>query len=104
MLSETLLKAFRIQLQKSETADPSLLAQTLSFPGEGYLGEKLEVIDVDAVRQARQFLMRELALCLNEEFNELYQRMKDPGPFRIDRKAMGRRKLKNLCLDYLVRS
>ena len=104
LLPETLLKAFRIQLQKSETADPSLLAQTLSFPGEGYLGEKMEVIDVGAVRQARQFLLRELALCLNEEFNELYQRMKDPGPFRTDPKAMGRRKLKNLCLDYLVRS
>ena len=104
LLPETLLKAFRIQLQRSETDDPSLLAQTLSFPVEGYLAEKMEVIDVDAVHQAYQFLTRELALRLYEEFNELYQRMKDPGLFRIDPKAMGRRKLKNLCLDYLVRS
>ena len=101
---ETLLQSFRNQLAITENSDPSLLAQALSLPSESYLGEKMDVIDVEAVHRLRQMMLQELALQLEEDWNRLYQSMNDKGPYRLDPTAVGRRKLKNLCLDFLVRA
>ena len=104
MLPETLLQSFRNQLDHSATGDPSLIAQALSFPLESYLGEKMEVIDVEAVISIRKKFLEELALELEEDWKRVYKNMLDEGPYNLDPVSMGRRKLKNLCLEFIVRS
>ncbi|MCH2288337.1 MAG: aminopeptidase N [SAR324 cluster bacterium] len=104
MLPETLLQSFRNQLDHSATGDPSLMAQALSFPSESYLGEKMEVIDVEAVISIRKKFLEELALELEEDWKRVYKNMLDEGPYNLDPVSMGRRKLKNLCLEFIVRS
>ena len=104
MLPGTLLQSFRNQLDHSATGDPSLMAQALSFPSESYLGEKMEVIDVEAVISIRKKFLEELALELEEDWKRVYKNMLDEGPYHLDPVSMGRRKLKNLCLEFIVRS
>ena len=104
MLPGTLLQSFRNQLDHSATGDPSLMAQALSFPSESYLGEKMEVIDVEAVISIRKKFLEELALELEEDWKRVYKNMLDEGPYNLDPVSMGRRKLKNLCLEFIVRS
>ena len=103
MLPRTLLQSFRNQLDHSATGDPSLMAQALSFPSESYLGEKMEVIDVEAVISIRKKFLEELALELEEDWKRVYKNMLDEGPYNLDPVSMGRRKLKNLCLEFIVR-
>ena len=104
MLPGTLLQSFRNQLDHSATGDPSLMAQALSFPSESYLGEKMEVIDVEAVISIRKKFLEELALELEEDWKRVYKNMLVEGPYNLGPVSMGRRKLKNLCLEFIVRS
>ncbi|MDG4549563.1 MAG: aminopeptidase N [Candidatus Contendobacter sp.] len=85
-------------------ADPALLAQVLTLPGEGYLAEQMEVVDMDGIHAARRFVQRTLAERLREPLWTTYQTLRDRGRdgYRIDAAAMGRRALKNVCLEYLM--
>ena len=100
-LSPELLNAFRSLLNKAEESNPALLALALSFPSETYLAEQMEIIDVEAIHQAHKFLRTELAQILQPEFNNSYSSNLEKGPFQLDPKSMGRRRLKNVCLSYL---
>ena len=82
--------------------DPALLDQVLNLPDETYLAEQLDVIDVDGIHEARDFVRRALAVALREQFLTLYETFHDGGEYRIDAASMGRRSLKNRCLDYLM--
>ena len=64
----------------------------------------MEVIDVEAVISIRKKFLEELALELEEDWKRVYKNMLDEGPYNLDPVSMGRRKLKNLCLEFIVRS
>ena len=100
-LSEDLLEAFRNILKQSSKNEPALLAQTLSFPPESYLGEIMDVIDVVAIHEVRKFLRKQLAKNLQHQFEEIYSENKEKGSYSIDPDSMGKRSLKNVCLGYL---
>ena len=102
-LPDHLLQPFKFQLENAENEDPALLAQALVFPGEHYLGERMPVIDVDGIHAVRENLTSQIAFELQDLFLEHYHRLAEPGPYRINPEAMGKRKLRNLCLQYLVR-
>jgi aminopeptidase N len=61
----------------------------------------MKVIDTDAVHQARQTVKRALARTLEQEFRRLYQTHHLDEAGRFDAEAVGRRRLKNVCLAYL---
>ena len=86
-----------------ETAaeDPAYAAEVLTLPGETYIGEQMEIIDVEGVHAAREALRRRLAGRLAAALNGLYRRLGENRP-GFDHQAAARRRLKNLCLDYLV--
>ncbi|MEE9301799.1 MAG: aminopeptidase N [Alphaproteobacteria bacterium] len=84
------------------TLDAAFAAEMLSLPSEDYLSECVELIDVDAIHAAREFARKAVAESLHERFAELYKKHTDDGGHRIDVDAMGRRRLKNTCLDYLM--
>jgi aminopeptidase N len=85
-----------------DAIDQALLAEILTLPSEGYLGEQMDVIRVDEIHTAREFVLRTLAAELRDRFESLYQRGRG-GEYRIDAQSIARRRLTNLCLDYLVR-
>ena len=64
----------------------------------------MEVIDVEAVISIRKKFLEELALELEEDWKRVYKNMLVEGPYHVDPVSMGRRKLKNLCLEFIVRS
>ncbi len=82
--------------------DKSFVAQILTLPGEDYLAELVNEIDVDAIHGAREFLRRELGLRLRDRWLAVYEANRTPPPYRYDPTLAGQRRLKNLCLYYLL--
>ena len=103
-LPPELENAFRSLLNQTEEGDSALLALALSFPNEPYLGEFMDIIDVEAIHETRKFLRTELAQKLQPEFEKTYLEFQQDGEFKIDPQSMGRRSLKNVCLSYLSES
>ena len=85
-------------------ADPALLAHVLTLPSESYLAEQMTVVDVDGIHAARRWVQRTLAERLREPLLATYQTLHhhERAGYCIDAAAMGRRALKNVCLDYLM--
>ena len=99
---ESLLEAWRAVLERDDL-DPALVAEVLVLPGEQELAERLPMEDPDAVHQAREGLRDELASHLEEVLLRRYRALAEEGVYRIDADAIGRRRLKNVCLAYLAR-
>jgi len=100
-LPSELENAFRSLLNQTQEGDSALLALALSFPNEPYLGEFMDVIDVDVIHETCTFIRKELAQKLQHEFEKTYLEFQEEGAFKIDQQSMGRRSLKNVCLSYL---
>ena len=93
--------AFRRALTDG-VAGPALLAEVLSLPSEGYLGDQMGQVDVDGIHQAREGLRRAIALGLQGELLAAQEAHRETGPYDLSPQAIGRRALKNLCLWYLM--
>jgi aminopeptidase N len=78
------------------------LAEILALPSESYLGDQMEMVDVDAIHRARESLKLQLATELRRALLNTYQSCSDQGPYDISSKSIARRSLRNLSLDYLV--
>ncbi len=83
-------------------ADQALLAEILTLPAESYLGDQMEVVDVDGIHRAREALKSRLARELRDDFIVIYERNQEVGEYDITPASIARRRLKNLCLDYLM--
>jgi aminopeptidase N len=82
--------------------DPAFAAEALNLPAETFLAEQLEVVDPDALHEARNRLRREIARSLKSELFSTYEKLKQTGPYSPDAASTGKRALRNLCLAYLV--
>ncbi|HYE48859.1 MAG TPA: aminopeptidase N [Azospirillaceae bacterium] len=82
--------------------DRAFAALALTLPTESYLGQQMQVIDVDGIHEARRFVRRTLAAALRDRFLVAYRENRDDGAFSITPDAMGRRSLKNAALAYLM--
>ncbi|TFH48607.1 MAG: aminopeptidase N [Lysobacterales bacterium] len=82
--------------------DKALIAEALMLPGEPYLADRMQSIDVDAIHLARQSTRRSLARKLEAEFRQVYRANLSNEAYRYDAESAGRRSLKNLCLSYLM--
>jgi aminopeptidase N len=83
-------------------ADPAFAAEAITLPSESFLADQLAVVDVDAVHAAREQARAEIGRALQARFEAAYRELDDPGPYRIDGAAIGRRALRNACLAYLA--
>ncbi len=99
-VDDHLLNALRHALARP-CDDLSYLALLLALPSEEYVSAMMKVIDPDAVHAARQWLKREIAEELASELMSLYESNHLEESGRFDATAVGRRRLKNLCLGYL---
>jgi len=100
-LDNKLIAAYRTLLHESDL-DKAMVALMLSLPSEAYLAEQMEVVDVDAIYQARLFARTRLAKELNGEFLDIYQNNQDMGIYRPNAEAIAQRSLKNSALSYLM--
>lgn len=101
VISPGFVDAFRVLLEDAD-ADPALVAETLNLPGEDYLGEQMEIVDVDGIHAARKFVKAGLGAALQEAFLERYNAMADTGAYSKNPNAMACRSLRNACLSYLL--
>jgi len=96
-----LLDAFAATLRGAD-ADPAFAAACLALPAEATVADRMAVVDVEAIHAVRQDLRAALGRALDGPLREAYARLADPGPYRIDGAAIGRRALRNACLSYLA--
>jgi aminopeptidase N len=99
-------EAFGRTLADKTTSDYSIKAYALTLPTEGTLAEEVDVVDPVAIRKARGAVKRGIARKFQSEIKELYdeitQDMKaEGGEFQVDATSVGRRRLRNVLLDYL---
>jgi len=90
------------RLVKDQASDPALLAEALTLPSEIYLAEQMEIIDVDAIHQAREFVRIMLAKKLEQDWISVYENNQTDGDYSLDANSMGKRRLKNVALSYLL--
>ena len=90
------------KLLRDESSDPALIAEALVLPSEAYVSEQLDVVDPDAVHQARELLREHLAHQHADAWMAAYQRNQTPGAYVVTPADMGRRRLKNIALAYLT--
>ncbi|MFO7981930.1 MAG: aminopeptidase N [Desulfuromonadales bacterium] len=101
VLPPVLVEAFAAALT-DQSADPALIAQTLTLPTESFMAEQMKEIDPEAIHEARQFARRELARQLRGEWDLTRQHLKSEQEYSLEPAEMGRRSLKNLALAYLA--
>ncbi len=82
--------------------DPAFTAETLALPAEAYLADQMDVADVDAIHAVHQAARIAIGRALAADLRAIYDRLTDPGEYRIDGAAMGARALRNACLAYLA--
>lgn len=88
--------------KESEMHNPALIAEMLTLPTEHHLVAEITPVDVDAIHIARNWLKREVAQKLSTQLMDYYQRHSDSVSYQLDFTSIGRRRLKNLALNYLT--
>ena len=101
VINEHLVQAFS-RLLDQQDSDPALLAEALTLPAEAYLAEEMKVVDVDAIHTAREQLRHALADALRSQWRQVFQINQTPGEYELNPADMGKRRLRNCALDYLL--
>ncbi|MDD2723280.1 MAG: aminopeptidase N [Methylovulum sp.] len=99
-LAPIIIEAFR-QVLARPWEDLSYFSLLLSLPSETYLAEQMEVIDVVAIHKAREFVKLTLAENLQNALQTVYLNNHCDESGKFDAGAIGRRRIKNTCLNYL---
>lgn len=81
--------------------DLSYFSLLLNLPSETYLAEQMTIVDVLAIHEARELVVRTLAEQLQAEFKAIYVANHRDESGIFDAGAIGRRRIKNICLAYL---
>ena len=100
---QPLLESFGKMLAAS-SPDRALLAEMMVLPGEKYIAEMLEPVDIHRIRSVREFAKLEIAAAHEQLILHHYQNSADSGTYQVNPDAVARRRLKNTCLSYLMQS
>jgi len=90
------------QVLHDQQIDDAFKAELLILPSENYISEMLEEIDVDAVHHVHDFVSKELAQYLKDELYKIYHQQNQVTEYKVDTASMAARRLKNICLGYLM--
>jgi len=89
------------QVLENNDLDYALRAEALSLPSETDLAEMIEQADPQAIHEAREFLVKSIAQGLRLPLEATYEKLQEQGEYKIDATSIGKRRLKNVCLNYL---
>jgi len=83
--------------------EPAFVALMLTLPGESDIAREIgRDIDPDAIFSARSALRAAIGSCLGSVLLGRYQALVERGPYRTDPASVGRRALRNVCLDLMA--
>ncbi len=89
------------KLLHNTDSDKNLIAEALLLPEEGYLSGFFNPVDPIAIHQSRRGLMKRLAIIHQNDLWDIYQNLAQ-ADYKTDSTSIGKRSLRNLCLNYLV--
>lgn len=103
---EYVYNAFGSTLIDAAMADYSIQAYALMLPSEGTLAEQVDVIDPIAIHNARASVKKMIAKKFYNQIKKRYDQLTndmegDGDDFKVDSTSIGRRRLRNVMLDYL---
>ena len=81
--------------------EPAFQAEAILLPREGYIGDQMDVVDVNAIHDARERLRLAIATALRGPLEQAYRAMRSNEPYTPDPEQAGRRALKNCTLAYI---
>ena len=90
------------ELLEDAQIDQALVAEMLVLPGEKYLGEMLESVDVHKVRRVREWVKKSIAKEQESLLFNHYQTLSQTAGYEITPAEIAKRRLKNTCLSYLL--
>ncbi len=90
------------QILRDEQLEPAFAAEAIALPGEDYIAERMEIVDVEAIHAAREALRQAIATTLRADLERIVAASASPGPYTPDAAAAGRRALRNMALGYLA--
>ncbi len=96
-LSAACMDAFGALVNDKHT-DRALLAKALSLPSDTYLAQLMDVVDVDGLHDARQFVAGQIGSTYLTPLTALYQENADNGPYAPDPVSVGKRRVKTAAL------
>ncbi len=82
--------------------DHALVAEIFTLPGESYLADSMEIMDVDGIHRARRRVAALLAEKLEGPFSAIVNGREINKPYSFNAEDAGRRRLHNLSLSYLM--
>jgi aminopeptidase N len=81
-----------------------MIAAMLILPSESYLAELQDVVDVDAIHEARERVRREIAIRLRPQLMAIYELCEGGQTYEATGSEIGRRDLRNVALAYLMQA
>ncbi len=99
-LEKSFIEAFHKTLVSDN--DPALIAESLTLPSESDIAQQMDIIDPEAIYQARQFVRKTLAENLAADLKSVYEKNRSTGEYKVDPINMAKRRLQNCTLAYLV--
>ncbi|NHZ89304.1 aminopeptidase N [Massilia sp. CCM 8733] len=100
-LDATFIDALR-KILADASLDAAFREQALLLPSESMIADQMEVVNPQAIHQARQFVRRTIGEALRVDLRAQYEANQTPGAYSPDALSAGRRGLKNLALAYLA--
>lgn len=96
-----LVDAFR-SLLEDDSLDPAMVAEMLRLPGETYLAELADSVDVNAIHRGRERVRKAIGRELAAELVRRYTALATDAPYQPDSRQIAARSLRNACLGYLA--
>lgn len=84
------------------SSDKSLIAQAITLPSEMYIAQQLESIDPACLYAARKEVVQQIVDNLEQVFVDVFDANLEQGEYKLDNESIGRRRLRNCCLNYLM--
>ncbi len=90
------------ELIDDDAADPAFVAECMQLPDFDTLADAMAVIDIDAVLASRAGLLHRLAQTHAARLRKRYDALAVLAAHGLDGRAMGARRLRNMCLAWLT--
>ena len=85
-----------------QSLDPAMVNLMLQLPSEAQLHEQAEIIQVQAIHRAREFVQQSIASALQAQLVSTHQRLTETQAYAPEAEQIGRRALRNCSLGYLM--
>jgi len=100
-VSDSVFDAFA-EVLGNPALDQALIAEIFTLPGESYLADNMEIVNVEGIHRANRRFTELLAQKLEPQFSAIANGKKINKKYRFNAQDAARRRLHNLSLSYLM--